>query len=102
MFFGSAIRVETILRNEMFRNAKDLSREYYQVNKVDNLMSLFTNDLDTVQECFGWGIMMFLDALFLGALAVAKMWQMDARLTLLTMIPMGTSCWLPARWWEAT
>ena len=89
MFFGSAIRVETDLRNEMFRNAKDLSREYYQVNKVGNLMSLFTNDLDTVQECFGWGIMMFLDALFLGALAVAKMWQMDARLTLLTMIPMG-------------
>ena len=89
LFFGSAIRVETDLRNEMFRNAKDLSREYYQVNKVGNLMSLFTNDLDTVQECFGWGIMMFLDALFLGALAVAKMWQMDARLTLLTMIPMG-------------
>ena len=40
LFFGSAIRVETDLRNEMFRNAKDLSREYYQVNKVGNLMSL--------------------------------------------------------------
>ena len=44
----------------MFRHAEDLSREYYQVNKVGNLMSLFTNDLDTVQECYGWGFMQFL------------------------------------------
>ena len=28
-FFGAAIRVETDLRNRMFDNCKDLSREYY-------------------------------------------------------------------------
>ncbi len=88
MFFGAAIRVEEDLRNRMFDNGKNLSCEYYQQNKVGNLMSLFTNDLDTVQECFGWGIMMFLDALFLGVLAVWKMWNMDHLLTLLSMIPM--------------
>ena len=88
-FFGTAIRVETELRNRMFDNAKNLSREYYQVNKVGSLMSLFTNDLDTVQECFGWGIMMFFDALLLGVLAVGKMWRMDAVLTILSLIPMG-------------
>ncbi len=89
MFFGAGIRVEESLRNRMFDNAKDLSREYYQVNKVGNLMSLFTNDLDTVQECFGWGVMMFFDALLLGVLAVFKMWRMNPVLTLLSMIPMG-------------
>ncbi len=87
-FFGAAIKVETDLRNRMFDNCRYLSREYYQVNKVGNLMSLFTNDLDTVQECYGWGIMMFCDALFLGLLAIAKMWRMDPVLTLLSMIPM--------------
>ena len=87
-FFGAAIRVETDLRDRMFDNAKNLSREYYQVNKVGNLMSLFTNDLDTVQECYGWGIMMFCDALFLGILAVIKMWNMDPVLTILSLIPM--------------
>ena len=87
-FFGAAIRVETDLRDRMFDNARNLSREYYQVNKVGNLMSLFTNDLDTVQECYGWGIMMFCDALFLGILAVLKMWAMDPVLTLLSLIPM--------------
>lgn len=88
-FFGTGIRVEADLRNRMFDHAKDLSREYYQVNKVGDLMSLFTNDLDTVQECYGWGILMFFDALLLGGLAFLKMWRMDSTLTILSMIPMG-------------
>ena len=88
-FFGAAIRVETDLRNRMFDNARHLSREYYQVNKVGSLMSLFTNDLDTVQECYGWGIMMFCDAVLMGVLAIMKMWRMDPLLTGLSLIPMA-------------
>ena len=88
-FFGAAVRLEADLRNRMFDHAKDLSQEYYQVNKVGNLMSLFTNDLDTVQDCFGWGVLMFFDALLLGVLAVANMWKMDRILTLLSLIPMA-------------
>ena len=88
-FFGTAIRVETDLRRRMFDRARNLSHQYYQVNKVGNLMSLFTNDLDTVQECFGWGIMMLFDALLLFVLAISKMWQMDPMLTVFSLIPMG-------------
>ena len=87
-FFGAGIRVETDLRNRMFDHAKELSREYYQVNKVGDLMSLFTNDLDTIQECYGWGIMMFFDAVMLGILALFKMWRMNPTMTLLSLIPM--------------
>ena len=87
-FFGTGIRVEGQLRNRMFDHAKNLSREYYQVNKVGDLMSLFTNDLDAVQESFGWGVMMFFDALLLGLMAIVEMWKMDVLLTCLAMIPM--------------
>ena len=76
-FFGSAIKVETDLRNRMFDHSKELSRSYYQVNKVGNMMSLFTNDLETVHECFGMGVMMFFDAAFLGCLAVVRMTEMN-------------------------
>ena len=86
--FGSAAWMEEDLRNRMFAHAEKLSQEYYQVNKVGNLMSLFTNDLDTLQECFGWGFMQFFDALMLGTLAIWKMWRMDALLTVFSMIPM--------------
>ena len=88
-FFGSAIRVETDIRKNMFDHCKELSQQYYQVNKVGNMMSLFTNDLETVQECFGSGLMMFLDALFLGALSVYNMFKMNGLLTLLSLIPMA-------------
>ncbi|MBR6570858.1 MAG: ABC transporter ATP-binding protein [Clostridia bacterium] len=87
-FFGVGIRVEKDLRDRMFNHCKDLSRQYYQVNKVGNLMSLFTNDLETVQECLGWGIMMLCDALLLGILAIIKMFRMDALLASLSMVPM--------------
>ena len=88
-FFGAGIAVEADLRNRMFSHCKDLSREYYQVNKVGNLMSLFTNDLDTIQESFSWGLLMLCDAVFLGILAISKMWQMDMLLTGLSLIPMA-------------
>lgn len=87
-FMGAAIRVETDLRDRMFDNARHLSQEYYQVNKVGSLMSLFTNDLDTVQDCYGWGIMMFCDAVFMSVLAIRKMLRMDPVLTVLSLIPM--------------
>lgn len=87
-FFGAGIKLETDLRNRMFDRSKDLSHQYYQVNKVGNLMSLYTNDLDTVQECFGWGIMMFFDALLLGVLAIIKMWRLSSSLTLLSCLPL--------------
>ncbi len=86
--FGAAIKVETDVRNAMFDHAKNLSRQYYQVHKVGDLMSLFTNDLDTIQECFGSGFLMFFDALFLGALSVFKMWRMNSVMTILSLIPM--------------
>ncbi len=88
-FFGAGVKVETDIRGKMFDRCKDLSQQYYQVNKVGNMMSFFTNDLETVQECFGWGIMMFFDAVVLGVLAVWKMANMNPWLTLFCMIPMS-------------
>jgi len=86
-FFGSAVQVAANLRERMFDHSRQLSQQYYQVNKVGNLMSLYTNDIDTIQECFGDGILMFFDALVLGLMALYKMWRMDYKLTLLALIP---------------
>jgi ATP-binding cassette subfamily B protein len=88
-FFGSAIRVETDLRHRMFEHSKILSQQYYQENKVGNMMSLFTNDLDTINECFGDGVLMLADALFLGLIAIIKMAFMNPLLTLFSLIPMA-------------
>lgn len=87
-FFGAGIKVETDLRGRMFDRCKDLSQQYYHTNKVGTMMSLFTNDLETVQDCFGSGILMFCDALFLGVLALVKMAGVHPLMMLLSLLPM--------------
>ncbi len=87
-FFGTAVAVETDLRGRMFDRCKDLSRPFYEREKVGNLMSLFTNDLETVQDCFGGGILTLADAVLLGSLSLFKMARMSLSLTLFSMLPM--------------
>lgn len=87
-FFGSAIKVETEIRKKMFNHCKNLSQEFYQKNKVGNMMSLFTNDIETVNECFGDGVLMLFDAVALGIIAIIKMSKINVMLTLLALIPM--------------
>ena len=87
MFLGTAHKVDEDLRNQMFDNARHLSQRYYQIHKVGSLMSLFTNDLESVLESFAWGFMMFFDALFLSVLALTKMFRMNWQLTALSLIP---------------
>ena len=86
---GSAVKVETDLRSEMFFRAKDLSQQYYQVHKVGDLMSLFTNDLETIQDSFGFGVLTFCDMIVLGSLSIYKMFRMHGVLTLLAVIPLA-------------
>lgn len=86
-FFGAGIKVETDLRRRMFDRCKNLSQQYYQVNKVGNLMSFYTNDLETVQDCFGSGLLMLCDAVFLGGLSLFEMAKMNIWLTLATLVP---------------
>lgn len=87
-FYGAAIRVETDVRKRMFEHCKDLSQQYYHVNKVGDLMSLFTNDVDTIQDCFGNGVLVFFDAVVLGSMSFVKMLRMNGTLTALSMVPM--------------
>lgn len=88
-FFGAGAKVEEDLRLRMFDRCKNLSASYYQKNKVGNLMSFFTNDLETVQDCFGWGVMMLCDALFLGGMSFYKMVVLKPLLALFSLIPLA-------------
>ena len=84
----AAQKVLQEIRQDLFAHLQTQPLQYFDTHRNGDLMSLFTNDLDTIQECFGDGIMMFLDAAFLGILALVKMWRMDKLLTGLSMIPM--------------
>ena len=86
-FFNSANGVEADLREKMFERSVDLSQQYYKLNKVGNIMSLYTNDLETVNEWFGDGTLMFFDAVILGSMALYKMFMLNVKLALLSLLP---------------
>ena len=87
-FFGAGIKAKTDLRNKMFFHAIGLSQNYYSTHKVGTMMSLFTHDVDTVEEAMGWGVMIFFDALLLGGLSAYNMIVVQPMLAVLCLIPM--------------
>lgn len=80
-------KIEANIRREMFMKAERLSQRFYHENKVGSIMSWFTNDLETIEEYFGWGTIMLIDAVFMSILVIVKMVTLDLSLSALTAIP---------------
>ena len=80
-------KIETNLRREMFEKSERLSQKYYHENKVGTVMAWYTNDLETVEEYFGWGSIMLVDAIFMTILVIFEMVKLDVALSLVTAIP---------------
>ncbi|MCF7925519.1 MAG: ABC transporter ATP-binding protein/permease [Candidatus Izimaplasma sp.] len=86
--FGASRRFDYGLRNDMFAHAEKLPNEFYSRNKVGGLMAYFTNDLESVRRAVGPGMIMFVDTVYLGGLALFKMTRLSWKLTLFSALPM--------------
>ncbi len=86
--FGEAVRIQADLRTEMFRKTELLSQRYYKQNKTGAILSYFSNDLETLEESFGFGIVQFIDGVFLLILSLIKMLVLQPTLTLILLIPL--------------
>lgn len=87
--FGNGARVEADLRSDLFKKCEQLSQSFYQDNKVGSLMALYTNDIQTMREGFGEGILLLIDATCLGTLAFIKMLKLNVMLTIIAVIPLA-------------
>ena len=86
--FGEAVRIQDDLRTKMFRKTELLSQRYYKQNKTGAILSYFSNDLETLEESFGFGIVQFIDGVFLLILSLIKMLVLQPTLTLILLIPL--------------
>lgn len=86
--FGNGVRIETDIRNDMFSHMMKLSQEKFSKNKTGAIMALYTNDLNSIRQCFGMGTMMAVDAIALGALAFYKMINLNLVLAFVSLIPL--------------
>lgn len=90
--FGVGVRIESDLREDMFKHSEKLSQAFYKEHKTGALMAYYTNDLQMIRECFGSGTIFFIDALFLGIFTYIKMIRLNTTLSLYALIPMVLIC----------
>lgn len=87
--FGSARKIESEIRDEMFKKLETLSPRFYNENKTGDLMAHFINDLQALRMSIGPAVISCFDAIVMTILVIYKMIShIDLRLTLLACIPM--------------
>lgn len=86
--FKASFSIEADLRHDMFVKAEKLSVEYFHNNKVGNIMSSFTNDIEQVQDYLGFGVVMFVDGFALSLMCLIKIFKLSWQFLVLLSIPM--------------
>lgn len=87
--FGESIRIQSDLRKEMFLKTEVLTQRFYKQNKTGALLAYFSNDLETLEEAFGFGVVQLVDGVFLLIMSVIKMSKIHGTLTLIVLIPLA-------------
>lgn len=85
--FHASYKIEAHLREEMFLKAERLSQRYFHENSVGTVMAWFTNDIETIQEFFGWGTIMLVDAVFLSIIVLVRMMILEPVMTAIAIVP---------------
>ena len=86
--FTASHKIEAGLRHDMFLKAEKLSVEYFHNNKVGNIMSSFTNDIETLEEYLGFGVVMLVDGFALGIMCFVKIAILSWQFLILLIVPM--------------
>lgn len=73
MLFGSARRLGYWLRDKLFQHYLSLDSNFYHKNRTGDLMAHATNDVQTVQNSMGGGVMLVVDSLFMTIMTVVMM-----------------------------
>ncbi|MHA2647563.1 MAG: ABC transporter transmembrane domain-containing protein, partial [bacterium JZ-2024 1] len=86
--FGSSRRIEKLIREQLYSHFLRQPVSFFDRNKVGDLMAHITNDLTALREAMGVALVMATDALVWSAATITMMLLIDARVTLLTLIPL--------------
>jgi ATP-binding cassette subfamily B protein len=85
---GSSRRIETEMRERLFDHLLILSWDFYQKNKIGDLMARSINDLNAVRMAIGMGLVALVDFAVMATSILVIMFVQDARSALLAVIPL--------------
>ncbi len=85
---GASRHIEYDMRNDFFAHLQTLPLGFFQTRRTGDLMSRATNDLNAVRMMIGPAVMYSTSTLLTLVVALTLMISIDARLTLLALIPL--------------
>jgi ATP-binding cassette subfamily B protein len=85
---GSARRIEAEMRENLFDHLLSLSYDFYQKNKIGDLMARATNDLNAVRESIGMGLVALVDGTLMAAAILIIIFAQDAGTAFFAVIPL--------------
>ncbi len=88
LLFGHSRIVERDLRRRLYAHMQSLSMGYYQQARTGELMAHAINDMDAVRFAVGMGVVALNDGVILGLATIGFMFYINAKLTLISLIPM--------------
>ncbi len=88
IIIGASRDIEYDIRNAFFARLQDMPLAYYQARRTGDLMSRATNDLNAVRMMIGPAVMYSASTILVFAVAIVLMVSIDARLTLIALIPL--------------
>ncbi|MDR0689604.1 MAG: ABC transporter ATP-binding protein/permease [Spirochaetaceae bacterium] len=85
---GSSRRIEAEIRERLFAHLLTLSYDFYQKNKIGDLMARATNDLNAVRQAISMGLVAFVDGTMMAAAILVIIFIQDAKTALPAVIPL--------------
>jgi len=85
---GASRRIETELRENLFEHLLSLSYDFYQKNKIGDLMARATNDLNAVRESIGMGLVALVDGTVMAAAILVIIFIQDTRTAAFAVLPL--------------
>ncbi|MDR0710281.1 MAG: ABC transporter ATP-binding protein, partial [Spirochaetaceae bacterium] len=85
---GASRRIETEIRGKIFEHLLTLSYDFYQKNKIGDLMARSTNDLGAVRMAIGWGLVGVFDGIAMSLAIIVIIFVQDARTAFFAVLPL--------------
>jgi ATP-binding cassette subfamily B protein len=85
---GASLRIEAEMRSGLFEHLMTLSYDFYQKNKIGDLMARSTNDIGAVRMAVGWGLVALVDGTIMAAAILVIIFIQDPGTAAWAVIPL--------------
>ncbi|MDR2144797.1 MAG: ABC transporter ATP-binding protein/permease [Treponema sp.] len=85
---GSSRRIEAELREDLFAHLLTMSYDFYQKNKIGDLMARAINDVGAVRNSLSWGLVTLVDGTIMAAAILVIIFIQDAETAAMAILPL--------------